>query len=81
MNIDSKKERQPLGRVLVQLEEWQRLKIRSKLQTLGVSQGQWKGILTYAEAHKLPTFIRDVIVEELPETSYLFNHPILKQPA
>lgn len=78
MNIDSTKERQPLGTMLMQLEEWQRRKIRTKLRNLGVSQGRWKGILTYAEAHNLPTFIRDAIVEELPNATELFHHPKLQ---
>ncbi|WP_254562179.1 hypothetical protein [Dyadobacter diqingensis] len=78
MNIDSTKERKPLGKVLIALEEWQRLRLRLKLRALGVSQGQWKGLLTYAEAHKLPKFIRDAIVEELPDTADLFENPKLQ---
>lgn len=78
MNIDRTKNRQPLGRALMAQEEWKRLKIRARLRDLNVTQGKWKGLLTYAEAHNLPTFIRDVIVEEIPETADLFNHPDLK---
>ncbi|PWJ53916.1 hypothetical protein CLV98_12032 [Dyadobacter jejuensis] len=79
MNIDSTKKRRPLGHLLVSLAGWKRLKIKSRLTELGISQGQWQGMLTYAEAHKLPTFVRDIIVEELPEAKDLFQHP--KKPA
>jgi hypothetical protein len=78
MNIDNTKERPPLGRALANLDEWKRLKIKKRLRDLGITQGQWKGYLIYAEAYKLPAFVRDVIVEELPDTAELFSHPQVK---
>ena len=78
MNIDRTKEREPLGLKLANLEDWNRTKIRKRLSLLGVTQGKWKRILTTAKAYDLPPYIRDVIVEELPETADLFNHPNLK---
>lgn len=78
MNFNDTKERMPLGRVLFRMEEWHRRRLRKDLLSLGLSQGQWKGLLTYADAHKLPPFIRDTIVKELPETAELFTHPDFK---
>ncbi|WP_090147781.1 hypothetical protein [Dyadobacter soli] len=78
MKFDRTKERQPLGHLLADLEEWQRMKIKTRLKELGFSQGQWKGLLTNAAAHKVPAFVRDVIVGELPDSAQLFNHPNLK---
>lgn len=75
MNIKTNKDREPLGEILINIEDWHRQKIRKRLNRLEVTQGKWKRILTTAEAYKLPVFIRDVIVEELPNTSHLFKHP------
>lgn len=76
MNISVDKNRTPLGNVLFDLPEWRRNKIKSKLVELGLSEGKWRGIHERVEAHLLPAFVRNVIVEELPETENLFEHPL-----
>lgn len=77
MNIDKTKKREPLGQYLIEVETWKRSKIRDKLKDLGVNHMAWHRILTVTEAHKIPTYIRDIIVEELPETAPFFKHPKL----
>lgn len=79
MNLHRSKARRALGQFLVSQEHWRRNKIRSELQELGLTQGQWKAILTNAEAHKLPTYVRDVIVTELPAAAKFFKHPKLTE--
>lgn len=79
MNIHQSKTRKPLGQLLVDQEQWRRSKIRAELQDLGLTQGQWKAILTNAEAHKLPSYVRDVIVKELPAAEEFFKHPKLSE--
>ena len=79
MNIHQSKPRQALGQFLVNQEYWRRNKIRGELQQLGLTRGQWKAILTNAEAHKLPTYVRDVIVEEWPDAEKFFKHPKLAE--
>ena len=79
MNLHQSKARRPRGQFLVGQEHWRRNKIRAELQELGLTQGQWKAILTNAEAHKLPTYVRDVIVTELPAAAKFFKHPKLTE--
>lgn len=79
MNIHRSKTRQPLGEFLVKQESWRRNKIRGELKLLGLTQGQWKGILTNTEAHKLPSYVRDVIVKEWPDSEDFFKHPKLSE--
>lgn len=78
MNIANKKKRTPLGETLYAKEEWQRIKIKTRLLSLGFSEGNWRGMIERIDAHRLPTFVRDVIVDELPDTAVLFNHPKLQ---
>lgn len=78
MNNSGEKNRTALGEVLFTQEKWKRLKIKSRLIKLGYTQGQWRAIYERTDAWLLPAFVRDVIVEELPETAELFNNPEFK---
>lgn len=78
MRISTEKTRTPLGDVLFNVPDWQRNKIKGRLLKLGLSEGRWRGIHERVDAHLLPTFVRDVIVEELPNTEHLFKHPNLE---
>ena len=73
MNNSGDKNRTALGEVLFMQEKWKRLKIKSRLLDLGYTQGQWRAIYERADARLLPAFVRDVIVEEIPETEELFR--------
>ncbi|SEI39859.1 hypothetical protein SAMN05216327_101234 [Dyadobacter sp. SG02] len=81
MNIDKTKKRPPVGTALSEIEDWRRRKIKAELKAVGFTEGQWKGLLANAEGYKVPAFVRDIIVKELPETAHLFNHPQLKAEA
>lgn len=76
MRIELSKEREELGKVLINMHHLDRANLKRKLTQLGVTQGEWQGYLTYAKAYDLPSFVRDVIVAELPETENLFVRPL-----
>jgi hypothetical protein len=78
MNVDREKERQPLGQALIELDHVDRMVLRRKLIRIGLTQAKWKHILTNAVAYELPSFVRDAIVESVPSTAELFEHPNLK---
>lgn len=80
MNVSKNKKRTPLGEVIFKLPDWQKNKIKDRLTELGLSEGKWRGIHERVEAHLLPTFVRDVIIEELPQTKDLFEHPKISKP-
>lgn len=80
MNISTNKVRTPLGRVLFfDIEPWQKTKIKKRLEGLGLTEGGWRSIHERTAAYRLPTYVRDVIIEELPDYAYLFEHPSLKK--
>lgn len=82
MRISADKTRTPLGEVLFKLPEWKRIKIKNRLMVLGITEGGYRTIHERTSAYLLPTFVRDVIIEELPDTEELFKHPGLKpEPA
>jgi hypothetical protein len=78
MRISIEKSRTPLGEVLFKLPEWHRIKIKNRLIALGITEGGYRTIHERTSAYLLPTFVRDVIIEELPETELLFRHPGLE---
>jgi hypothetical protein len=53
MNISSKKCRTQLGEILFLLPEWNRVKIKRRLNELGLSEGRWRSIYERTEAYKL----------------------------
>jgi len=75
MNISVDKKRTPLGEVLFKLPDWRRTHIKGKLLEKGLTEGKWRGIYERVEAHMLPDFVREVILEELPEAEKLFKVP------
>ena len=75
MNIDRNKPREPLGQALILLDGLELMRIRRRVLRTGATKSVWRRILTTAKAYTLPTHVRDVLVEELPETAELFNHP------
>ncbi|MCF0071311.1 hypothetical protein LZD49_12590 [Dyadobacter sp. CY261] len=81
MKPDTNIKREALGAALAALPTWRRSKIKSELKDAGFTENQWKRLLSSAEAHKVPAFVRDIIVNELPDTAHLFNHPNLKAEA
>lgn len=75
-NVSADKIRTPLGKVLFfEIDPWHKDKIRKRLKDLGLTDGKWRTIYERTEAHLLPAFVKDVIVEELPQTAQLFEHP------
>ena len=77
MRISTQKSRTPLGKVLFTIPEWHRKKIKGRLVKLGVTEGGYRTIHERTPAHLLPSFIQDVIVDELPNTAEVFTHPNL----
>ena len=78
MSISVEKNKTALGEVLLAKEKWQRIKIKSRLLNSGLTEGKWRGLQYRVEAHLLPAFVRDIIIEELPETQDLFKTPEFK---
>lgn len=73
--------RTPLGKVLFcQIDPWKMVKIKKRLVGLGLTEGGWRTIYERTPAYKLPTFVRDVIIKEIPEAEPLFDHPKLHEP-
>jgi len=73
MNISVDKKRTPLGEMLFKLPDYRRTNIKGRLLERGLTEGKWRGIYERMEAKMLPDFVREVILEELPEAEKLFK--------